>query len=63
MLDHSHRVSQRLGFQSLPIACLVIRIVGRSVEKAYFSVNFSSVVGAVAIIVWFLCLCALKVSR
>ncbi|KAL7685356.1 putative Tapt1 family protein [Plasmopara halstedii] len=58
ILDHTHHVSKRLGLMSLPLACVVIRMVSKALTDV--PITFFSLSGSFVLIAFFLCLAALK---
>lgn len=58
ILDHTHHVSRRLGLVSLPLACVVLRMVFKALADA--PVEFMSLGGILMTLAFFLCLCAFK---
>lgn len=58
ILDHTHHVSRRLGLVSLPLACVVLRMVMKALADA--PLQLTTVSGALMTVVFFLCLAAFK---
>lgn len=58
ILDHTHHVSRRLGLVSLPLACVVLRMVGKALVDAPFQLTSAS--GALMTVAFFMCLAAFK---
>lgn len=58
ILDHTHHVSRRLGLVSLPLACVVLRMVSKALADAPF--ELTSVSGALMTVAFFMCLAAFK---
>ncbi|KAK1940997.1 Protein TAPT1 [Phytophthora citrophthora] len=58
ILDHTHHVSKRLGLMSLPLACVVVRMVSKALSEA--PIEFLSPLGILVIVAFFLCLAAFK---
>ncbi|TMW59025.1 hypothetical protein Poli38472_007170 [Pythium oligandrum] len=60
ILDHTHHVSRRLGLVSLPLACVVLRMVGKALQASTFVASTGVVSGALLALSFFLCLAAFK---
>uniref|UniRef100_K3W6G8 Uncharacterized protein n=1 Tax=Globisporangium ultimum (strain ATCC 200006 / CBS 805.95 / DAOM BR144) TaxID=431595 RepID=K3W6G8_GLOUD len=58
ILDHTHHVSRRLGLVSLPLACVVLRMVMKALADAPFELG--SVSGVLMTVAFFMCLAAFK---
>lgn len=58
ILDHTHHVSRRLGLVSLPLACVVVRMVGKSLRDA--PIQLVSPSGVALTLAFFACLAAFK---
>ncbi|CAH0514385.1 unnamed protein product [Peronospora belbahrii] len=58
ILDHTHHVSKRLGLMSLPLACVVLRMLSKALVEA--PVVFTSPSGVLVTVAFFLCLAAFK---
>ncbi|KUF86673.1 Transmembrane anterior posterior transformation protein 1 [Phytophthora nicotianae] len=58
ILDHTHHVSKRLGLMSLPLACVVLRMVSKALVEA--PIEFASPGGVLVTVAFFLCLAAFK---
>ena len=59
-LDHTHQVSRRLGLVSLPLAAVIIRMLGKFLNAV--PIVWTSPAGAAIMIVTFACLLAIKVD-
>jgi hypothetical protein len=58
ILDHTHHVSRRLGLVSLPLACVVLRTVGKVLRDAPICLTCPS--GVLVTLTFFACLAAFK---
>ncbi|KAE8993031.1 hypothetical protein PR003_g20735 [Phytophthora rubi] len=58
ILDHTHHVSKRLGLMSLPLACVVLRMVSKALTDV--PVEFTSPSGILVTMAFFMCLAAFK---
>ncbi|KAF4139166.1 Eukaryotic membrane protein family [Phytophthora infestans] len=58
ILDHTHHVSKRLGLMSLPLACVVLRMVSKALVEA--PIELASPGGILVTVAFFLCLAAFK---
>lgn len=58
ILDHTHHVSKRLGLMSLPLACVVLRMVSKALVDA--PIELTSPGGLLVTVAFFLCLAAFK---
>ncbi|CAI5702565.1 unnamed protein product [Peronospora effusa] len=58
ILDHTHHVSKRLGLMSLPLACVVLRMLSKALADA--PIEFTSPSGVLVTVAFFLCLAAFK---
>ncbi|KAL4140713.1 hypothetical protein PRNP1_014994 [Phytophthora ramorum] len=58
ILDHTHHVSKRLGLMSLPLACVVLRMVSKALVDA--PIELTSSMGMLVTVAFFLCLAAFK---
>ncbi|KAI9919469.1 hypothetical protein PsorP6_017608 [Peronosclerospora sorghi] len=58
-VDHTHHVAKRLGLMSLPLGCVVLRLVAKALADAPLALT--SLSGILCLLTAFLCLVALKV--
>ncbi|KAG6616230.1 uncharacterized protein IUM83_03557 [Phytophthora cinnamomi] len=58
ILDHTHHVSKRLGLMSLPLACVVLRMVSKALTDV--PIEFTSPSGILVTVAFFMCLAAFK---
>jgi transmembrane anterior posterior transformation protein 1 len=59
ILDHTHHVSRRLGLVSLPLACVVLRMVSKALYDRS-PITLASPSGVLITLAVFLCLAAFK---